>query len=70
MIKNMPGSRKLRTFDCRSKDVMLFNRVNSQYILAKLKGRDANYWSLMNVDGKLAEIPPDLKKILNSQEWN
>ena len=53
LIKNQVSSRKLITFDKRCRDVILFNRINDKYILAKLKGEERSYWSLMDTFGNI-----------------
>ena len=42
-------------------------------ILAKLKGSNEDswntYWTMMDVDGIIHPISPELNKILNMQDW-
>ena len=70
LIKNQVSSRRIRTFDKRCCDVLLFNRINDKYILAKLKGEERPYWSLMDTYGNIKKIPSKMLLILNSKNWN
>lgn len=55
MIKNDSSSRKICLFDHRARDVLLFQPLSENLILAKLRGSTAakNYWSLMDYDGNI-----------------
>ena len=55
MIKNDSSSRKICLFDPRARDVLLFQPLSENLILAKLRGSTAakNYWSLMDYDGNI-----------------
>lgn len=71
ILKNETSSRKRCTFDCRQKDVLLFQRINKRLILAKLKGESGcTYWSMMDVDGMIHPISEELSEILNKKDWS
>ena len=39
-------------------------------MLAKVAGSDQEiYWCLMDVDGKIQEIPEKMQKLLNKRDW-
>ena len=66
MIKNEPSSRKRVTYDKLKREVLLFEMINENFLLAKLSGTKKNYWSLMNVNGELQEIPEVMNELLES----
>ena len=70
LVKNQVSSRRLRTFDKRCRDVILFNRINSNFILAKLRGEERSYWSLMDTYGNIKKIPKDMLDILKKNDWS
>ena len=73
-VKNEPSSRKLCTFDRRKRDVLLLDMLSETVILAKLKNHDASganrsYWTYMNINGFVEELPERLAQLLNEEDW-
>ena len=82
---NQPGSREKITFGHRKRDVLQFELLSNDLILAKLRGQsgdphestlisqgsieDNDYWTLMDTLGNIQSIPHKMKKILNNKNW-
>ena len=74
IFKNIPSSRKVVTFDTKRRYVEIFQMISEDQILVKMRpsadSNSATYWSLMNTEGELLEIPPELEEILNERsDW-
>lgn len=72
MIKNEPGSRKRITFAHRQRDVLLFEMINCNLMLAKMKGQEGlenNYWTMIDAYGNIQAIPQKMKEILELRNW-
>lgn len=72
LIKNEPGSRKRITFAHRQRDVLLFEMINCNLMLAKMKGQEGlenNYWTLIDAFGNIQAIPQKMKEILELRNW-
>ena len=72
MIKDDSSSRRKQLFDHRARDVLLFEPLSDKLILAKLKGSDeqgANYWTLMDYEGNMLDMPKGMSEVLNKKDW-
>ena len=71
MIKNDSSSRKICLFDHRARDVLLFEPLSENLVLAKLRGSSEakNYWSLMDYDGNIQDMPRGMPELLNKEDW-
>ena len=58
------------TFANKYRCVKLFELLNNDRMLAKIKGEDdSSYWTLMDTSGNIKTIPDDTQGILNKQNW-
>ena len=73
-VKNEPSSRKVCTFDTRRRDVLLLDMISERMLLLKLSnedqnGNDKSYWTFMNINGHVEELPARLAELLNEEDW-
>ena len=70
-IKYNPCSRLMTLLDFRRREVLLFEMINENRILFKLKGTDnQSYWTLMNTAGFILDMPQKMKETLAMKDWN
>ena len=73
MLKHDPSSRKICTIGPNRKDVALFELINDDLMLVKFNENDGknmtNYWTMLNTNGQIKEIPKEMNDILNSMNW-
>ena len=71
MFKNDPATRKICTFDRRRKDVLLYELINDNLMIAKLKSdHDRGYWTMMDINGDYIDIPKPLQEILSDDKYD
>lgn len=73
-VKNEPSSRKVCTFDTRRRDVLLLDMISEKTLICKLSntdynGNDKSYWTFMNINGHVEEMPARLAELLNEDDW-
>lgn len=70
-IKYNPCSRLMTLLDYRRRDVLLFEMINENRMLFKLRGSmERNYWTLMDTSGFILDMPKDMKDTLAKKEWS
>ena len=70
LLKNDPSSRKLTILDRRRRDVKRFEMISEDLFLIALNDEmGSTYWTLLDKDGKILEIPKELEIILHDREW-
>lgn len=59
------------TFDKRRKDVQLLEHFAENLILAKVHEKECNasYWTLIDVNGQIQEMPPKMRELLCDQRF-
>ena len=67
-MKSEISSRKCCTFDRRRRDVLLLEMVTPKHMMVKLKGDEADYWTIIDIDGVIQELPLGLDKYLPTKK--
>ena len=69
-IKNDPSRRRSNTFANRRNNVLLYEMISDEILLAQLKGNQANYWTMIDIYGNILKMQDEMEKLLQSEYEN